>query len=61
MNVRVRYSRETHKTTPSLVYTKDFDQTMGFISEDGDLSIGVRNSCETHKTAPVLVFGEEFE
>ena len=37
MNVRVRYSHETHETTPILVYTKYFDQTMGFISEDGDL------------------------
>jgi len=62
MNVRVSYSRETHETTLVLVYTKYFDQTMCFISEDGDLwAFGVRNSSETHKTAPVLVFGEEFE
>jgi len=37
MNVRVGYSCETHETALVLVYTKDFDQTMGFISEDGDL------------------------
>jgi len=37
MNVRVTYSCETHETAPVLVYTKDFDQTMGFISEYGDL------------------------
>jgi len=37
MNVRVSYSRETHETTLVLVYTKYFDQTMCFISEDGDL------------------------
>ena len=53
---------KTHETAPILIYTKDFDQTMGFISEDGDLwAFGVRNSSETHKTAPVLVFEEEFE
>jgi len=62
MNVRVGYSCETHETALVLVYTKNFDQTMGFISEDGDLwAFEVRNSSETHKTAPVLVFGEEFE
>jgi len=62
MNVRVRYSRETHETALVLVYIKYFDQTMGFISEDGDSwAFGVRNSSETHKTALVLVFGEEFE
>jgi len=32
----VRYSRETHETALVLVYIKYFDQTMGFISEDGD-------------------------
>jgi len=37
MNVRVRNSRETHETALVLVYKKDFDQTMGFISEDGNL------------------------
>jgi len=36
VNIRLKNTR-IPKIAPVMVYTKDFDQTMGFISEDGDL------------------------
>jgi len=60
MSVMVRYSRETRKAAPALVFIEEFWLNKGFCFRIwGFMSVGVRNLCETHKIAPVLVYGGE--